>query len=41
MELRYVITHIVYRYDLKLAPAQDPEAFLAGKRDTFTMAHPR
>jgi len=38
MELRYVVAQIVYRYDVALAPGQTETAFLAGKRDTFTLA---
>jgi cytochrome P450 family 628 len=38
MELRHVISRIVYKYDVKLAPTQSKQAFLDGKRDTFTLA---
>jgi len=38
MELRYVVAQIVYRFDVALAPGQSKDAFLDGKRDTFTLA---
>jgi len=38
MEIRYVVAQIVHSYDVELAPGQSPEAFLEGKRDTFTLA---
>lgn len=38
MELRYVVTQIVHRYDIALAPNQTAKKFLDGKRDTFTLA---
>ncbi|KAH8593673.1 cytochrome P450 [Bisporella sp. PMI_857] len=37
MELRYVVSQIVYRFDVALAPYQTEQAFLDGKRDTFTL----
>ncbi|KAF7540210.1 hypothetical protein G7054_g1607 [Neopestalotiopsis clavispora] len=38
MELRAVASQIVRKYDVSLAPGQDPQAFLDGRRDTFTLA---
>lgn len=38
MELRSVIAQIVHRFDVTLAPGQSEQAFLRGKRDTFTLA---
>ncbi|ETS81741.1 hypothetical protein PFICI_06743 [Pestalotiopsis fici W106-1] len=38
MELRAVASRIVRKYNVSLAPGQDPQAFLDGKRDTFTLA---
>ncbi|OCL03915.1 cytochrome P450 [Glonium stellatum] len=38
MEMRYVVSQIVHRYDVSFAPAQNAESFLDGKRDTFTLA---
>lgn len=38
MEVRLVTAQIVRRYDVSLAPGQTPQAFMAGKRDTFTLA---
>ncbi|KAK6222379.1 hypothetical protein LQW54_001079 [Pestalotiopsis sp. IQ-011] len=38
MELRAVSSQIVRKYDVSLAPGQDPQAFLDGRRDAFTLA---
>lgn len=38
MEVRNVTAHIVRRYNVMLAPGQSPEAFLKGKKDTFTLS---
>ncbi|KXJ87560.1 benzoate 4-monooxygenase cytochrome P450 [Microdochium bolleyi] len=38
MEIRYVTSEIARRYDVKLAPGQSAQAFLKGKRDTFTLS---
>jgi len=36
-ELRYVVAHVLRRYNFSFAPEQEVEAFLDGKRDTFTL----
>ena len=33
-----MVVQIVHRYDIKFAPGQEPETFLDGKKDTFTLA---
>jgi hypothetical protein len=38
MEVRYVTSQIVQRWDVKLAPGQTPQAFVDGKMDTFTQS---
>lgn len=38
MELRYVTAELVRQYDVRLAPGQTAEAFIEGKRDTFTLS---
>ncbi|KAH8649991.1 benzoate 4-monooxygenase cytochrome P450 [Xylariales sp. PMI_506] len=38
MEIRYVASQILRRYNVSFAPTQDPGAFLQAKRDTFTLA---
>ncbi|PWY70995.1 benzoate 4-monooxygenase cytochrome P450 [Aspergillus heteromorphus CBS 117.55] len=38
MEIRYVVSQIVRKYDVEFAPGQTPERFLAGKRDAFTLS---
>ncbi|RDL30137.1 uncharacterized protein BP5553_10415 [Venustampulla echinocandica] len=37
-ELRHVISQLVHRFDIEVAPGQSTEAFLEGKKDTFTLA---
>ncbi|KAH8660217.1 cytochrome P450 [Xylariales sp. PMI_506] len=41
MELRYVVSQILYQFDVELAPEQSEEVFLDSKRDTFTLALPK
>ncbi|KAH6967869.1 cytochrome P450 [Ilyonectria sp. MPI-CAGE-AT-0026] len=41
MEIRYVVSQIIHRFDVQLAQGQTTEAFLQSKRDTFTLAIPR
>ncbi|PYI12717.1 benzoate 4-monooxygenase cytochrome P450 [Aspergillus sclerotiicarbonarius CBS 121057] len=38
MELRYVVSQIIRRYDAEFAPGQTAEGFLEGKRDAFTLS---
>ena len=38
MEVRYVTSQILQRYDVSLAPSQDPQQFLDDKIDAFTLA---
>lgn len=38
MEMRYVISQIVYRFDVCFAPGQGQAEYLEGKRDAFTLA---
>ncbi|KAH7009661.1 benzoate 4-monooxygenase cytochrome P450 [Ilyonectria destructans] len=40
MELRYVTSQVLRRYDVKLAPGRTPEQFLGGLKDGFTLASP-
>lgn len=40
MELRYVTSQVLRRYDVKLAPGRTPEQFLGGLKDGFTLATP-
>lgn len=40
MELRYVVSHIVYRYDVKLAPGQSAQTFLDDMKDCFALVVP-
>ena len=37
MELRYVVSQFVHRYDVALAPGFTEKKFLDGQMDTFTM----
>lgn len=41
MEIRYVTSQILLRYDIALAPAQTEDAFLDGLVDGFTLACPK
>lgn len=41
MEIRYVVSQIIRRFDVQLAQGQTTDAFLQSKRDTFTLAIPR
>ncbi|KAK3356880.1 cytochrome P450 monooxygenase-like protein [Lasiosphaeria hispida] len=36
MEIRRLVAEILWRYDVRIAPGQCPEAFLDGKQDVFT-----
>lgn len=38
MEIRWVTTQIIRRYDVVMAPDQSSQQFLDGKKDTFTLA---
>ncbi|PYH91424.1 cytochrome p450 monooxygenase [Aspergillus ellipticus CBS 707.79] len=38
MEVRYVVSQIVRKYDVEFAPSQTAEGFLSGKRDAFTLS---
>ncbi|KAF9776611.1 hypothetical protein IL306_005185 [Fusarium sp. DS 682] len=40
MEMRYVLTDILSRYDISLAPGTDPQAFFDGLRDCYTLEIP-
>ncbi|KAG8672181.1 hypothetical protein FPOAC1_005443 [Fusarium poae] len=40
MEMRYVLTEILSKYDMEFAPETDPEAFIHGLRDCFTLELP-
>ncbi|EEU36092.1 uncharacterized protein NECHADRAFT_87276 [Fusarium vanettenii 77-13-4] len=40
MEIRYVTTEILSRYDIQFAPGNDPKAYLENKMDVFTAAVP-
>ncbi|KAH8896942.1 benzoate 4-monooxygenase cytochrome P450 [Thozetella sp. PMI_491] len=41
MEIRYVASQILHRYDVKLAPSVDAKAFVEGMKDGFTLAPPK
>lgn len=41
MEMRYVLTEILSNYDISFAPGQDPNAFINGLRDCFTLELPQ
>ncbi|KAF4341678.1 cytochrome P450 monooxygenase 67 [Fusarium beomiforme] len=41
MEMRYVLTDILSRYDISLAPGADPQAFFDGLRDCYTLELPK
>ncbi|KAH7152666.1 benzoate 4-monooxygenase cytochrome P450 [Dactylonectria macrodidyma] len=38
MEVRYMATRIIQKYDIALAADQNPQKFVEGKKDTFTLA---
>ncbi|KND90425.1 Tryprostatin B 6-hydroxylase [Tolypocladium ophioglossoides CBS 100239] len=38
MELRYVTSQIIHRYDVRMAPKQSADSFLGGLRDAFTLS---
>ncbi|KIL86958.1 hypothetical protein FAVG1_09511 [Fusarium avenaceum] len=40
MEVRYIFSEILSRYNIKAAPGTNPEAFVNGLRDCFTMEVP-
>ncbi|KAJ4321440.1 hypothetical protein N0V84_005362 [Fusarium piperis] len=40
MEIRYVTTEILFRYNIQLAPGNDPKAYLENQMDLFTAAVP-
>lgn len=40
MELRYVASQIVSRYDIELAPGQTRKAFVEHQKDGFTLSLP-
>jgi hypothetical protein len=37
MEIRYVVSQIISRYDVSLAPGYTPEMFYEKKKDAFTI----
>lgn len=41
MEIRYVTSQIVHRYDVEMAPGQTSAEFVAGLKDGFTLAAPK
>lgn len=41
MEIRFVLSQIVHRYNISFAPGQTPEAFLDGLVDGFTLMCPK
>lgn len=40
MEVRYIFSEILSRYNIKAAPGTNPEVFVNGLRDCFTMEVP-
>lgn len=40
MEIRYLTTEILSRYNIQFAPGNDPKTFLENKVDAFTAAVP-
>ncbi|RSL58249.1 hypothetical protein CEP54_007900 [Fusarium duplospermum] len=40
MEIRYVTTEILFRYNIQMAPGNDPKTYLENKMDVFTLAVP-
>jgi hypothetical protein len=40
MEIRYVTTEILSRYNIQFAPGNDPKTYLENKMDVFTAAVP-
>ncbi|KAM0367701.1 hypothetical protein ACHAPK_007601, partial [Fusarium culmorum] len=40
MEMRYVLTEILSKYNMSFAPRTNPEAFIDGLRDCFTLELP-
>ncbi|KAM0235253.1 hypothetical protein ACHAPO_006050 [Fusarium lateritium] len=40
MEMRYVLTEILSKYDMAFAAETDPGAFIHGLRDCFTLEVP-
>ncbi|CAF3494344.1 unnamed protein product [Fusarium graminearum] len=40
MEMRYVLTEILSKYNMSFAPGTNPEAFIDGLRDCFTLELP-
>lgn len=40
MEVRYIFSEILSRYNIEAAPGTSPEAFVNGLRDCFTMEVP-
>ncbi|RGP77278.1 hypothetical protein FLONG3_4793 [Fusarium longipes] len=40
MEMRYVLTELLSKYDISLPPKTNPEAFIDGLRDCFTLELP-
>lgn len=41
MEMRYVLMDILSRYDIAFAPGTNPQAFIDGLRDCYTLELPR
>ncbi|RMZ81077.1 hypothetical protein DV738_g2396, partial [Chaetothyriales sp. CBS 135597] len=41
MEMRSVTSQVVRRYNVRLAPGQDPAEFLQGQQDGFTLSSPK
>lgn len=40
MEIRYITTEILSRYNIQFAPGNDPKEYLENKMDVFTAAVP-
>lgn len=40
MEIRYVTSQIIHRYDFPFAPGQTEKAFVDGQKDAFILALP-
>lgn len=40
MEMRYVLMDILSRYDIAFAPGTNPQAFIDGLRDCYTLELP-
>lgn len=41
MELRFVTSQVLRRYDVRFAKDYDPSGFAAGLQDSFTLATPK